>query len=87
MLLTNKNYGEKAQGKFTVVAHYQNYVIAIDEEKRPYIHFGDFHVFPIGFQTEKDSFIKLDREKLQNDSLYERLNTYVQKMNMGETAI
>ena len=32
MLLTNKNYGEKAQGKFTVVAHYQNYVIAINEE-------------------------------------------------------
>lgn len=32
MLLTNKNYGEKAQEKFTVVAHYQNYVIAIDEE-------------------------------------------------------
>lgn len=32
MLLTNKNYGEKAQEKFTAVAHYQNYVIAIDEE-------------------------------------------------------
>lgn len=62
MLLTNKNYGEKAQEKFTVVAHYQNYVIAIDEENCPYIHFGDFHVFPIGFQTESDSFIKLDRE-------------------------
>lgn len=87
MLLTNKNYGEKAQEKFTVVAHYQNYVIAIDEENCPYIHSGDFHVFPIGFQTESDSFIKLDREKLQNDSLYERLNTYVQKINMGETAI
>lgn len=54
MLLTNKNYGEKAQGKFTVVAHYQNYVIAIDEENGPYIHFGDFSAyFQLDFRQRK----------------------------------
>lgn len=83
MLIKNQNYGEQEQEIFTIFAHYQNCALAYDEEENMYVHVGDLEAFPIGTQAEKSSFVRLEKETLQNDSLYERLNAYAEKINLG----